>query len=133
MTINKINLVKEKLIVDDEVIFKTLSPIVVRDHKGNNNETWYYSLNDKEGKEIFEENIKYQLLEEFGKERKLDIDEVKVEILNSKEVKVKHYGIEVLSNICRLEIEAKPYILDYLYKAGCGGRRSQGFGMLDLV
>lgn len=133
LTINKINLVNEKLIVDDEVIFRSLSPIVVREHKGDNHDTWYYSLNEEKGKEIFIENIRNQLLDKFGKERRLDIDEVKVKILNNKEVKVKHYGIEVLSNICRLKITAKPYISDYLYKAGCGSRRAQGFGMMDIV
>ncbi|OLS03602.1 CRISPR-associated endoribonuclease Cas6 [Tissierella creatinophila] len=133
MTINKINLVKEKLIVSDEVIFKSISPVVSREHRGNNHDTWYYSLNEEKGKQIFMENLKLQLIDEFGEERRFDIDKVEVEILNNKEVKVKHYGIEVLSNICRLKIKAKPYILDYLYKAGISSRRSQGFGMMDLV
>lgn len=133
LTINKINLVKEKLIVDEEAIFKTLSPIVVREHKGSNNDTWYYSLNQEKSKKVFMKNLKKQLLKEFGEEKRLDIDEVEVVILNNKEVKIKHYSIEVLSNICRINIKAKLYILDYLYKAGVGSRKSQGFGMLDLV
>lgn len=133
MTINKINLVKEKLIVDDEIIFKTLSPIVAREHKGDNHETWYYSLNEEKGRDVFIENLKNQLLDEFGEERKLDIAELEFEVLNNKEVKIKHYGIEILSNICRIKVKAKPYILEYLYKSGCGSRRSQGFGMLDIV
>ncbi len=133
LTVDRINLVKEKIIVNNQAIYTSMSPVVVREHKADNKKTWYYSLNDEKGRQIFIENIKYQLLNEFGEERKFDIAEIEFEILNNKEVKVKHYGIEVLSNICRLKIKGKPYILDYLYKSGIGSRRSQGFGMLDLV
>lgn len=133
MTVNKINIVKEKPITKNYQTFKTMSPIVVREHKGDNKETWYHSLNDENGKAVFIQNLKHQLLEEFGEERKLDIAEVEFEVLNNREVKVKHYEIEVLSNLCTLKIKAKPYILDYLYKSGIGGRKSQGFGMVDLV
>lgn len=131
--INKIGISKEKIITDNHAVYTTMSPIVAREHKGDNNKTWYYSLNEERGKEVFLENIRYQLLESFGKERKLDIEELKFQVLKNKEVKVKHYGIEVLSNICELQIRSKPYILDYLYKSGIGSRRSGGFGMVDLV
>ncbi|MSU00447.1 CRISPR-associated endoribonuclease Cas6 [Tissierella pigra] len=134
ITVRNINMNKEKPITNDYAVYSTMSPIVVREHKGNNKKTWYYSLNEEEGKEIFISNLKYQLLDNFGEERKLDIEEIKVEVLGrSKEVKVKHYEIEVLSNICRIKVQAKPYILDYLYKAGVGSRKSSGFGMVDLM
>ena len=58
---------------------------------------------------------------------------MRAEILSNKEVKVKHYDIEVLGNICYVKIMGKPYILDYLYKAGIGSQRNSGFGMVDLV
>ena len=131
--INKINLNKEKTITENEVVYKTLSPISVREHCGDNKKTWYHSLNDAKGQEVFMNNLKYQLKEEFGEDRILDIEEIEFEVLGNKEVKVKNYGIEVLSNICRLKIKAKPYILDYLYKAGIGSQKSTGFGMVDLA
>lgn len=133
LIINRINLVREKAIIDDEVIFKTLSPVSVREHYGNNKATWYHSLNNEKGQEIFIDNLKYQLLSHFGEERILDIEEVDFEVLMNKEVKVKHYGIEVLANICKLKIKAKPYILNFLYKGGIGSQRSAGFGMVDLI
>lgn len=131
--VNKINLSQEKPILDNEAIYTTLSPISVREHFRDNKKTWYHSLNDTKGQEVFINNLKYQLKDEFGQERILDIEEVKFEVLSNKEVKVKHYGIEVLSNICRIKIKGKPYILDYLYKSGAGSQRNSGFGMLDLV
>lgn len=134
ITATKINMNNEKVITDNYATYRSMSPVVVREHQGDNGKTWYHSLNEEKGKEVFIENLKYQLFDIFGEERKLDIGEIKVEVLErSREVKVKHYGIEVLSNICKIKIQAKPYILDYLYKSGIGSRKSSGFGMLDLV
>lgn len=133
LKIGKINLIREKAIKTDEVLLKTLSPISVREHNGDNKTTWYHSLNDDKGKEVFLKNFKHQFNDIFGNDRLLDSEELEIEILRNKEVKVKHYGIEVLGNISTLKIKGKPYILDYIYKAGIGSQRSAGFGMIDLV
>lgn len=131
--VNRINLNKEKTITGNEAIYRTLSPISVREHFGDNKKTWYHSLNVLKGQEVFANNLKHQLKDEFGENRILDIEEVEFEVLNNKEVKVKNYGIEVLANICYLKIRGKSYILDYFYKAGIGSQRSTGFGMVDLA
>jgi len=133
LKINRINLNHEKTITGNEAIFKTLSPISVREHFGDNKQTWYHSLNEEAGQEIFLNNLKYQLKNEYGEDKALDIKEVQFEVIANKEVKIKNYDIEVLGNICRVKIYAKSYILDYLYKAGIGSQRSTGFGMVDLV
>ena len=109
-----------------------MSPISVREHFGDNKQTWYHSLNEEAGQEIFLNNLKYQLKNEYGEDKALDIKEVQFEVIANKVVKVKNYGIEVVGNICHIKIYAKPYILDYLYKAGIGSQRSTGFGMVDL-
>lgn len=133
LMINKIHLNSEKTVMDNQVEFITMSPISVREHKGDNKKTWYHSLNNEKGQEILLNNLKIQLLNEFGESRILDFKEIEIEVLTNKEVKVKNYDIEVLGNICRLKVKAKPYILDYLYKAGMGSQRSSGFGMIDLI
>lgn len=133
MKISRLNLTREKPLYSDEVIFKTLSPIVVREHGGDNSKTWYHSLNTQEGQDIFMDNLKYQLLDVFGEKVKHDFKDISVEVLGNKEVKIKNYGIEVLSNVAKIKIKAKPYILDYLYKAGIGSKRGSGFGMLEMV
>jgi CRISPR-associated endoribonuclease Cas6 len=133
LRINKIYLNNEKAIMDNQIEFVTMSPISIREHKGDNKKTWYHSLNNEKGKEILLNNLNHQLLNEFGESRILDFKEIEIDILTNKEVKVKNYDIEVLANICKLKVKAKPYILDYLYKAGIGSQRSSGFGMVDLT
>lgn len=134
ITVKKINMVQEKPILDNEVIFKTLSPIVVREHYGDNSKTWFHSLKDKKGQEIFKNNLIYQLTEELGENASIDINNIEFTPANTmKIVKVKNYGIEVHSNIGKIKIKAKPYILDCLYKSGVSSLRSSGFGMLEIV
>ena len=133
LKLNKINIMREKKIYDNQASFTSLSPVVVREHNGDNKKTWYFSLNDENGRILFLNNLRIQLLEEFGQDRILDVEETKVEVLSNKNVKVKNYGIEVLGNLCKINIYAKPYILDYMYKSGVGGLKSSGFGMLDLL
>lgn len=131
--VKKINMVSEKVIKNSSANYKIMSPIVVREHGGDNAKTWYYDLNDEKGQEIFMENLKYQLLNKFGESRKLDIEEIEFELINNKTVKVKNYDIEVLGNICKFTLTGKSYILDYLYKSGIGSKRSSGFGMVDIL
>lgn len=134
VTIGNLRLIKEKPIYSNEVVFKTMSPIVVRQHNGDNKKTWYHSLNTQVGQAIFMNNLKYQLKDVFGERVLLDFEDIQVEVeASNREVKVKNYGIEVLSNVGKIKIKAKPYILDYIYKAGIGSKRSSGFGMVEIV
>lgn len=129
---NIINL-KEKPIFNDYAKFKTLSPISIREHNGDNKKTWYHSLETEKGKEVFLHNIRVQALEQFGDQTKYDLENLKLSVLKSKEVRVKHYDIVIPANLAIIEIQAKPYLLDYFYKAGVCSQRSSGFGMLDLI
>lgn len=133
MKISNIRMIKEKIIKEETAIFKTMSPIVSRHHEGNNSKTWYYSLDEEKGLEQLYYNIKEKLIRVFGEEVEYDFKDLKITILKNKIVKVKNYNIVIPSNISILEIESKPYILDYLYKSGIGSKNAQGFGMVDII
>jgi len=130
--IEKINIKREKPITSDRVRFKTLSPIVAREHESDNKKTWYHSLSDEKGRDIFIRNLKSQLIEKFGEGCRYDLEDISLKF-KTKEVKVKNYSIEVLGNIGEIEVNAKPYILDYMYKGGAGSKRNAGFGLLDIL
>lgn len=132
LKIVNMSLLKENLFTGDCVVFKTSSPIVVREHHKENNTDWYHSLSDDKGYELFTENLKNQILEDLP-ESIYDLDELDVKVISNKTVKVKHYGIEVLSNLATLKVTAKPYILSYMLNAGAGNFKNGGFGMLTVV
>lgn len=132
MTLSSLTLKKERIITSESISFKTLSPIVVRDHLGDNNSTWYYSLKEDKGIEIFKRNLTNQLTEKFGPSVHYDLEKMNIHT-TSKDVKIKNYSIVILANITKIDINAKTYLLEYLYKAGCGSKKSLGFGMLDII
>ncbi len=132
MYVERVGLIQEEIFTSDKASFKTLSPMVVREHNKSTNRDWFYSIDDEKGKSIFLENIKYQLLASIP-EAAQDLDNIDINVIKNKEVKVKNYGVEVLSNLCTFNMTAKPYILEYFYKAGIGSYKSQGFGLLTVA
>lgn len=132
LTTTSVKLFREKRIEDTSEIFKTLSPIVVRDHEKETNKDWFYDLSNPKGQEIFVRNLKYQLEEEMP-ESKYFLNELEVEVLKNKKTVAKNYGINVQCNLCVLKINAKSEILEHIYKSGVGSYKSQGFGLLDII
>lgn len=132
ITISKINLIKEKIITTEEIITKAMSPVIVRSHTGNNKTTYFHSLNKENGINILKQNLKYTLLNKFGESYKEDIENIDIQIICNKEVKVKNYGIVILGNLCKIKIYGKPFLLEYIYKAGVGSKANSGFGMLEI-
>lgn len=132
MHIEKVELLQEKIFTTNTSYFKTLSPIVIREHNKLNNKDWYHDIDTDNGKQLFLDNLKRQIFDSIP-EAKCDIENIKIDIIKNKLVKVKHYGIEILSNICMFKMEAEPYILEYCYKAGIGSMKNTGFGMIELI
>lgn len=129
----KIQMKKKEIISDNYILVRTLSPICIRDHNGNNKDTWYYSLDETKGEEIFLRNLRYQLLEEFGETRKIDIDNLRFEVLENKNIKIKYYDIVIPSNKAILKLSGKTYLLEYMLDSGILNLKSSGFGMLERL
>ncbi|WP_022819289.1 CRISPR-associated endoribonuclease Cas6 [Fusobacterium russii] len=130
LNINSLTLVKEKKITTEEVVFKIISPIIVRDHNKENGKNWFYSLNETEGVEILKRNITSLLKDKFEKN---DIDELEITPINIKKVISYYYNFKMEGNKGLIKIKAKKEILDYLYKAGFSSNRSAGYGYVDVV
>lgn len=133
ITINRVNIVRTRPITSEKVEFITKSPIVVRSHKGDNKKTYYHSISEDFGQQILLNNIQYQIQNKFSDVNERDLEDIKIDLIWNKDVKVKHYGIVILANLCKFEIQARTYILEEIYLNGLGGRKSQGFGFIDLV
>ncbi|MDP4177447.1 MAG: CRISPR-associated endoribonuclease Cas6 [Bacillota bacterium] len=124
---------KEKVIKTDRVKFKTLSPIVIRDHNKMTGKDWYLTFEDNTYEEILKRNLKSQLLSEFGQEVVEHINNLKIINVSMKKVIVKSYDINVACSIGSFILEGKQYLLNYFYKAGLGSKRGLGFSFLDIV
>ena len=119
---------EEKIITNDYAYFKTLSPIVIREVNEKKSE-WYHDF-DKDGVAVLKQNIVYNLINKFSKEK---LEELEIKPIDIKRTVVSFYGIKFPVTIGKILIKGDKEILNYLYKAGFGSKSSAGFGMLEVV
>lgn len=132
----KISLVKEKHINEEQVVFKTMSPICIKD-KNNN----FIAPDDS----AYVEELNYiadkalTAYRGYGLKQKLEFEKVlmkkvvvKEDIKAFKETTGKEiFYINAYSGIFKLSGDIED--LNFIYQTGAGFRKSQGFGMLEIV
>ena len=132
MTLRRISLVKEQVITRSRIVVKTLAPVIVREHKKDRKIDNYFIASEEGFEKALKENIEQGSKEFFDFDIHEDLMELKVIPVEVRDSKILHYGHKFSGSIGRFVLEGKPYLLDYLVKAGMGARRSQGFGMIQV-
>lgn len=122
-----IHLLPLKRINTNKVVFKTISPILVND-KGSNLD--YLSPAKPEFTRAFKEIIAIQAnnFQIPCTEEMIDF-----EINAMKKLPLSHYNQTMTSWLGEFVLEAPTNVLQLVYDTGIGVRRSQGFGMLEIV
>lgn len=128
VTIEKVGTLGEKEIEDDIILFKTMSPICIREQL-DQTKSWYHDLDEK-GIEILKGNITHQLKYEFPKSL---LEEVKIKPLKIKRTIITNYEIQYPVTLGTLIISGDKRILKKLYMSGLGSKTSLGLGMLEIV
>lgn len=132
----RITLVKEKFASEQQVVFKTMSPICMR-----NKEKGFIGPKD----DLYVETLNYianknlEVHRGFGLKEPLQFEElsmkkvvVKEEISGFKESTSKNtFYVNAYSGTFKLTGDIED--LNFIYQSGIGFRRSQGFGMLEIV
>lgn len=129
LKLEKVSKVEEKNIKTEEVVFKLLSPLVIREIL-DNRKSWYHYLDEK-GLEILKKNLIYNLKEKFPVEY---IEKLEIVPLDIRKVIVEFYGLKIQSTLGTIRVKGKKEILEYLYRTGLStSKKSAGFNMLDVV
>lgn len=111
----------------NKVLFRTVSPILVND-KGHNLE--YLSPTKPE----FSRAFKFIISEQAKAfEILCTASMVEFEINSMKRLPVTHYNQTMTSWLGEFILKAPANVLQLVYDTGIGVRRSQGFGMLEIV
>ncbi|OSS41514.1 CRISPR-associated protein, TM1814 family [Desulfurella amilsii] len=134
-TLIKAMLLSKAKIDKDYVVFKTLSPIVVRDMiNKNGNKTLKFS--DEKFVDNLQLSIK-SLIKTF-KNQYIDQSSIFIKVLKMKSDNINSfgsnknlYGLYVNSGL--IELSLKSEYLQLLYDIGIGAKRSQGFGMVEKI
>ncbi|EUJ47947.1 crispr-associated protein Cas6 [Listeria rocourtiae FSL F6-920] len=91
--VKNIQIVQEEQIVAGRMAFKTLSPIVCRDHNKETKKDWFYWWEEDAFETILKRNLYFQLRDKFGEYVKSDID-----ALEFREVAIKKNGRYLLQS-----------------------------------
>ncbi|MBC1671790.1 CRISPR-associated endoribonuclease Cas6 [Listeria welshimeri] len=133
ITIKNIQMVPEKKIISNRTILKTLSPLVSRDHNRETFKNWFYSFEDKKFEPILKRNMLPYLVEAFGEQARYDLEKLKITPISMKKVVVYCHEIHIESSVGIFELEAEPYLQNYLLENGIGTMTGSGFGMIEQL
>lgn len=132
MVLKDVILPVEKKVIDDHVDIIFQSPLVVRQHRGVGDD---YYLSFRHGDEF-----RNQLAVAISSQCKgipVITDkmtaEFSIEPLAPRKLVVSHYGQHIECSIGKYRLGGNPLLLEVLYQAGMGSRRSSGFGMFDIL
>lgn len=116
----------ERAITSNSAIFKTMAPVLVN----NKGKVDWYLLPDEEG---FEEGLHFAVQEVCRTFLGFSEAEIEFKGIALKRKVVRHYGMNMQGFVGVFELRGRPEVLNLIYHIGLGVRRSQGFGMLELV
>lgn len=124
-----IELLMEKEISTETITIKFQSPLCARLRKDRKD--FYYSFVHEEFEETVRINIKEQL-KITNLSEKL-VDNFRIKPIAAKKVIIKFYEKQIECSTGIFEISGDRELLNYLYQAGIGSRRSAGFGMFQVI
>ncbi len=126
-TLTYVDLKRPITIRQETAIFKALAPVLVN-NKGN--AEWYLLPGD----EGFDEGLNFAVGELVRTFLGNDVDtSIEFKSIRIQRRVVRHYNMDMQGFTGLFELRARPDILNLVYQVGLGVRRSQGFGMLEVV
>lgn len=138
MRLKNITMLNEKIISSNRAIIKFLSPLVLRKHEEiainekRKGKDIYFDFNDSD----FNEQINYSV-SRLIKDLKLNGVNwnIKLKPYNNlaRKTVVSFKNILINSSIGEYILEGDSELLNILYKTGIGSRRSEGFGMFEVI
>ncbi|MGI6781391.1 MAG: CRISPR-associated endoribonuclease Cas6 [Acholeplasmataceae bacterium] len=117
-----------KQIETKEIKIKMLSPLLVRVRDASNNLDYYKTIEDEDYMEHLNFNLKY-LTNLF----KLNQEDLEIKPLKAKKVVVPIMKVRYDATTGTFLLKGNQETLNTLYRIGIGSRRSEGFGMFEII
>lgn len=130
MLIEKIIKLQDKEI-SGEMIIKFSSPLLLREHDRTANRDRYITVEDDDFKEQFYRIARAEL-ELLGMPAAL-ADGLQIEPLEAHKTVLPAFGHNVGASLGMFRLSGRQEALRLFYEAGISSRRSQGFGMFDII
>lgn len=133
VAVKQVTIIPQQKIIENQVILKALSPLVVRDHNKETNKDWFYSFEAPEFLEILKRNMVSKLVPILGDYIRYDIEELELTPIRMKKTVVRFYNRQMECSIGQFCLSGKPHLLNYLVESGVGSLTGSGFGMCEIV
>ncbi len=129
MKVKSVRIEEHRRIVENQVVIQMLSPLVFREHKKGEKD-YYYQADDEEFINIAKEIIQAQVSNLKITSKGIDIV---LEPIKTKKVIIKTFGINIPASLGIFKLSANEEIINILYQIGIGSRRSEGFGVFEII
>ena len=130
MCLQKIYAQKMQKIAETEIIIKMKSSLIVREHHSENNSDIFYTYEDKEFSECLKRNVEI-LLQRL--ELPFSVNGFSITPIKGKKIVANIFGRKIDGSIGIFRLTGETQLLNFLYAAGIGTRRSAGHGKFEIV
>ena len=130
MTLTTLVTQPRRTITDSEVIVKMSSSLIARRHDVETNQDTYYTYNQEEFGDVVRENVTL-FLERMN--LSVSAKDFEIEAVNGRKIVADVFRNKVDANIGIYRLKGSIELLNILYQAGIGVRRSQGHGKFELL
>lgn len=128
ITLNQIKMENHRVVRSPSVLIKMCSPLLVRKHEGKIDT--YLAYNDTDFQRCFSLSVKKMLNNLVPDVLNTDVAIVPVKPFKTV---VNTFGNKITGNIGIYRILADVKVIDLISRLGAGSRRSQGFGMFEII
>lgn len=123
---------RPRRIKGSEALLRTLSPVLIRSHK-NEKHCLCPPCSNFPGDAEFHEALSYNMEEMSRHLGDMGSYKPELEAVRLKRIIITHMGLKLPGFVGTFLLRADPRLLNLVITAGMGSRRSQGFGMVDVV
>ena len=129
MVLKYVMIENHKTITNNTITVKMLSPVAVRNVTGK--KSCYLSYNDRN----FINQLTQISLNMLSKTTDIEKSEIflEIEAVSPKKTVTCAFGTNITANLGIYKIHSDPLTLNRLYMLGIGSRRSEGFGMFEVI
>lgn len=117
-------------IKDNAIVIKIQSPLIVRKHNSDDNSDIYYTCDMDGFEEALKDNVRI-FVEKTG--LNVSVDGFSIQVIKGKKVVVPVFGRNTDASIGIYKLTGSCELLNILYLAGLGVRRSEGHGKFEII
>lgn len=124
---------EDKVIQEDSIKIRMLSPLCVNSTDAVTRKTYFYHPEEEEFSEQIKANFRRKYKAYTGIEPSSDICFHLIKVASRDKYVTTYKNFHISGWFGEYELAGEPKYLDFLYQVGLGSRNSQGFGMFEIV